>query len=100
MKITGSVISVVLVPLPGILALTLLYLLVRFCFSSARTSPGLWVCGVQVALSAFLLVISWRTLPSPVISIIADIIPAVGSMVLLAVAAWRFKRSPLADRSA
>jgi hypothetical protein len=98
MTITGYVLSVLLVLLPEILALALLVFLVGYCFSPTRTSPCLWVCGAQVALSAFLLVTSWRTFPGPVISISTDIFPTVGSLALLAVAARTFRQSPVGQR--
>ncbi len=98
MPITGYVLSFLLVLLPEILALTLLIFLVRYCFSSNRNSPCLWVCGAQVALSVFLLVTSWQTFPGPVISISTDIFPTIGSLVLLAVAVRTFRQSPVAQR--
>jgi hypothetical protein len=98
MTLFGSALFVLLVLLPEILALILLIVLVRYCFSPARTSPGLWVCGTQVALAAFLLVTSWRTYPGPFISVSADLFPAVGSLVMLAVVARGFGRCNVAHR--
>jgi hypothetical protein len=98
MVITGYILSVLLVLLPEILALTLLIFLVRHCFSTDRNSPCLWVCGTQVALSVFLIVTSWRTFPGPVISISTDIFPTVGSIALLVVSARAFRQSRVAER--
>jgi hypothetical protein len=98
MTITGSALFIMLVLLPEILALALLNLLVRFLFSPVRIPPCLWVCGAQIALSAFLLATNSRTLPGPFLSISTDIIPAVGSLVMLAVATRSFWRSPASER--
>ncbi|HWZ95224.1 MAG TPA: hypothetical protein VNW30_08525 [Opitutaceae bacterium] len=87
-----------LVLLPEILALALLNLLVRFCFSPVRMTPFLWVCGTQIALSAFLLVTNSRTVPGPFLSISTDIFPAVGSLVMFALVARTFRKSPAAER--
>jgi hypothetical protein len=98
MTITGSALFIMLVLLPEILALALLNLLVRFCFSPVRMSPFLWVCGAQIALSAFLLVTNARTLPGPFISISTDIFPALGSLIMFAVVSRTFWRSHAAER--
>ena len=98
MTITGSALFIMLVLLPEILALALLNLLVRFCFSPVRMSPFLWVCGAQIALSAFLLVTNSRTVPGPFLSISTDIFPAVGSLIMFAVVARTFWRSPASER--
>jgi hypothetical protein len=98
MTITGFALFILLILLPEILALALLFLLVRFFFSPARTSPCLWVCGTQVALCGFLLVTSWRTSPGPFISVSTDIFPAIGSLAMLAVVVRMFRRSPAVER--
>jgi hypothetical protein len=98
MTITGSALFIMLVLLPEILALALLNFLVRFCFSPVRMSPFLWVCGTQIALSAFLLATNSRTEPGPFISISTDIFPALGSLIMFAVVARTFWRSPTAER--
>ncbi len=98
MTITGSALFLMLVLLPEILALALLNLLVRFCFSPVRMSPFLWVCGAQIALSAFLLATNSRTLPGPFISISTDIFPALGSLIMFALVTRTFWRSPAAER--
>jgi len=98
MTITGSALFIMLVLLPEILALALLNLLVRFCFSPVRMSPFLWVCGAQIALSAFLLVTNSRTEPGPFLSISTDIFPAVGSLIMFTVVGQTFRRSPAPER--
>ena len=98
MTITGSALFIMLVLLPEILALALLHQLVRFCFSPVRMSPFLWVCGAQIALSAFLLVTNSRTLPGPFISISTDIFPALGSLIMFAVVGRTVWRSPATER--
>jgi|SRR5580704_9815523 hypothetical protein len=98
MNITGSALFIMLVLLPEILALALLNLLVRFCFSPVRMSPFLWVCGAQIALSAFLLVTNSRTLPGPFISISTDIFPALSSLIMFAIVLRTFWRSHAAER--
>jgi hypothetical protein len=98
MTITGYALLVSLVLLPELLSLALLVLLVRYCFSSVRTSPCLWVCGTQVALAGFLLVTSWRTMPGPFISVSADVFPAVGSLALLAVVVRTFRQCNVSHR--
>ena len=98
MTITASALFLMLVLLPEILALALLNLLIRFLFSPVRISPCLWVCATQIALSAFLLVTSSRTVPGPFLSISSDIFPAVGSLIMLAVISRTFWRSPASER--
>jgi hypothetical protein len=98
MTITGSALFIMLVLLPEVLALALLNLLVRFLFSPVRISPCLWVCGTQIALSLFLLATSSRTLPGPFLSMSSDIFPAVGSLIMFAVVARTFWRSPAPER--
>jgi hypothetical protein len=98
MDITASALFLMLVLLPEILALALLNLLVRFCFSPVRMSPFLWVCAAQIALSAFLLVTSARTVPGPFLSMSSDIFPAVGSLIMFAIVSRTFWRSPAAER--
>ncbi|HXC01574.1 MAG TPA: hypothetical protein VNU49_02905 [Opitutaceae bacterium] len=98
MTITASALFLMLVLLPEILALALLNLLVRFCFSPVRMSPFLWVCGAQIALSAFLLATNSRTLPGPFISISTDIFPALGSLIMFMVVGRTFWKSPAAER--
>jgi hypothetical protein len=98
MTITASALFLMLVLLPEVLALALLNLLVRFCFSPVRMSPFLWVCGTQIALSLFLLVTSSRTVPGPFLSIGTDIFPALGSLVMFAVVGRTFRRSPAGGR--
>jgi hypothetical protein len=98
MTITGSALFIMLVLLPEVLALALLNLLVRFLFSPVRISPCLWVCGAQIALSLFLLATSSRTLPGPFLSMSSDIFPAVGSLIMFAVVARTFWRSPASER--
>jgi hypothetical protein len=98
MDITGSALFIMLVLLPEVLALALLNHLVRFCFSPVRMSPFLWVCGAQIALSAFLLVTNSRTLPGPFISISTDIFPALSSLIMFAVVSRTFWRSHATGR--
>jgi hypothetical protein len=98
MTITGSALFIMLVLLPEILALALLNLLVRFCFSPIRMSPFLWVCGAQITLSAFLLATNSRTLPGPFISIGTDIFPALSSLIMFAIVSRTFWRSHAAER--
>jgi hypothetical protein len=98
MTITGSALFLMLVLLPEILALALLNLLVRFCFSPVRMSPFLWVCGAQIALSAFLLVTSSRTEPGPFLSISTDIFPVISSLIMFTVVGQTFRRSPASER--